>query len=155
MKYLIAGPQSESGPKLFARDLVRLGAASLSDIQAFEDLRHEGPTIENFKLDLTSPKGIQSSWNQKARGKFVTWYLETREPKSRAAIAERFDVYLRTTLKTAREMREPSHRTASERQLKKKHNTRRHEVRFSAVLRAQGFDAAFSYSRGAKILWVC
>jgi hypothetical protein len=96
MQELLLGPRLASDPKRTAHDLI-LSRASTDDIEAFEAKCHAGPSIQDFKLDLT-PKGSVAPWNALAEKIFIVWFKQTRElpTVSDDEIVKRFHTNIKT-----------------------------------------------------------
>ena len=127
MQELLVGPRLASDPKRAARDLVH-SRASLQEIDAFTKQDHPGPTIHDFRLDLTS-NGSTTPWNTCAEKIFLAWFKESRKPQSDdEQIVARFRNYVKT-ITTAFKDTMVSDNTLAAKQALARSVSRRHEVR--------------------------
>lgn len=147
MQELLAGSSSASDKRV-ARDLV-YSRASIDEIEAFEAKRHGGPTIQDFRLDLTS-KGLVP-WNIYAEKIFVAWFKQTRglQLTEDDEIAKRFHTYVKT-ISSAYKKTALSPDVLAAHKVWAKHTTRRHEVRQFTRIPGHEADVASSCSNDAE-----
>src|SRR6266852_5510473 len=134
MGELLIGPRLASDPKRTAGDLIH-SRASTDDIEAFQAKRHMGPSIKDFKLDLTS-KGSAAPWNALAENIFIVWFKRTRQlpAASDDEIVKRFRNYVKTISSAYKEStKKPT--VLAAKAVKAKNTMRRHEVCRFVLLR--------------------
>lgn len=153
MQELLVGPRLASDPKRVARELVH-ARASLQEIDAFAKQDHTGPTIQDFRLDLTS-KGSTAPWNTCAEKIFLAWFKESRKPQSPdEQIVARFRNYVKT-ITTAFKDTMVSVDTLAAKQELARSVSRRHEVRRLIITPTLEPDVLSSSSADVKRPWGC
>lgn len=130
------GPRLASDPKRTAKDLIH-SRASTDDIEAFEAKHHVGPSIQDFKLDLTS-KGSAAPWNALAESIFIVWFKRARPLPgvSDEEIAKCFRTYVKSISSEYRLSIEGPMALAAK-AVTAKYTTRRHEVRSCLCCKAK------------------